>query len=123
MRTPLPIKTRLLFFMIVAILTSLIVGCSVGTTENEENTLEGIVALINDDQILLVEGLTSEEVKGLTEVEVLHESDGAAAYLVLAEGVENLTIGDKVKVWIEVLDESAPAYGNASKVEILEKVH
>ncbi|TSB45077.1 DUF3221 domain-containing protein [Alkalicoccobacillus porphyridii] len=80
--------------------------------------MEGIVAIINGDQILLVEGLTSEGTKGLTEEELIDESHGAA-YLVLTEGNEDVTVGDEVKVWIEALNTSHPAFGDASKVEVL----
>ncbi|EAF0302181.1 DUF3221 domain-containing protein, partial [Listeria monocytogenes] len=89
------------------------------TTNNEDKTtMEGIVAKIKDNQILVVEGVTNEEIKGLAEEDMIKKAQ-SAAYFELKQEVKNLKIGNKVKVWIESLDTSNPAYGISSKVEIL----
>ncbi|EAG4430298.1 DUF3221 domain-containing protein, partial [Listeria monocytogenes] len=118
--TRMQMKKKLVISVIlITVLASFIVGCSKDTTNNEDKTtMEGIVAKIKDNQILVVEGVTNEEIKGLAEEDMIKKAQ-SAAYFELKQEVKNLKIGNKVKVWIESLDTSNPAYGISSKVEIL----
>ncbi|EAD5518396.1 DUF3221 domain-containing protein, partial [Listeria monocytogenes] len=120
LKTRMQMKKKLVISVIlITVLASFIVGCSKDTTNNEDKTtMEGIVAKIKDNQILVVEGVTNEEIKVLAEEDMIKKAQ-SAAYFELKQEVKNLKIGNKVKVWIESLDTSNPAYGISSKVEIL----
>ncbi|MEB2281034.1 YobA family protein [Lysinibacillus xylanilyticus] len=119
MKTQLKMKKRLVISMLLITgLVTCIIGCSKDTTNNAELTMEGIVAKIKDNQILVVKGVTKEEIKGLSEVETVKKAQ-SAAYFELKREVKNMKVGSKVKVWIESIDTSNPAYGISSKVEVI----
>lgn len=63
--------------------------------------------------------MTNEEIQGLSEEEMIKKAQNAA-YFELNQEVKNLKVGQKVKVLIESLNTSNPAYGTSSKVEILD---
>ncbi|WP_146550969.1 DUF3221 domain-containing protein [Rummeliibacillus sp. SL167] len=96
-------------------------GCSKDSANDEENksSIDGIVAKVEDNQILVVNGLSVKEVKSLSEQEVLKKAKGAA-YFEMKTDIKNLKVGYKVKVWVEDLDTSNPAHGTSSKIEILD---
>lgn len=113
-------KVWIIFMFLIVSLAFLITGCSNNIPDNgDESTMEGIIAKIENDQILVVEGVTNEEIKGLSEEDIIKQAQGAA-YFEVKQEVKNLKLGKKVKIWIESLDASNPSHGIASKVEILD---
>ncbi|WP_409252805.1 DUF3221 domain-containing protein [Bacillus sp. SCS-153A] len=110
-----------LVFMFVLLSIFLLVK-SFSPTTNEESgqlSVEGIVGKISGEQLLIEQGLSSEEVMKLSEREILLNSK-SATYFTLPESEEKLAVGNKVKVWYENLDTSNPARGTATKIAILE---
>lgn len=110
-----------LVFMFVLLSTFFLIKSFSPTLDEESGQLsvEGIVGKINGKQVLIVEGLSSEEVRNLSERETLSNST-SATYFTLLETEEELAVGNKVKVWYENLDTSNPARGTATKIAILE---
>lgn len=100
----------LLMFVMIA-LTVIFVGCK------SEQTMEGMIAKIKDQQILIVEGITMEEIQDSSEEEILEKAENATYFEVKEIG--NLEVGQQVKVWVENLDSSNPSSGSSDKVEIL----
>jgi len=97
------------------------IGCSKDSSNDEEkkSSIVGIVAKIEDNQILVVSGLSVKEVRGLSEQEVLKKAKGAA-YFEMKTDIKNLKVGNKVRILVEDLDTSNPAHGTSSKIEVLD---
>jgi hypothetical protein len=117
-------KHRLLFllFIIFTLLIFLFLIKSFSSTLNDEGgqlSVEGIIGKVEGEQILVVQGISSQEAKKLSEQALIAKST-SAFYFTLVETEEKLDLGDKVKVWYESLDTSNPAYGTGTKVEVLE---
>ena len=108
-------------FMFVLLSTFFLVK-SFSNSSNEESgqlSVEGIIGGINGEQLLIVQGLSSEEVMKLSEREILSNST-SATYFTLPGSEEKLAVGNKVKVWYENLDTSNPARGSATKIAIID---
>ncbi|WP_198008191.1 DUF3221 domain-containing protein [Bacillus sp. SG-1] len=87
--------------------------------ESGQLSVEGIIGGINGEQLLIVQGLNSEEVRNLSEREILANST-SATYFTLLDSEEKLAVGYKVKVWYENLDTSNPARGTATKISVID---
>lgn len=113
----------IIVLIVLSLLAFMFSNSSGDTVSNEsENSMEGIIAQIKEGQILLVRGLTSEEINELlSEQEIITRAESATYFeLTQDQQVDNLKIGMAVRVWYENLDTSNPAYGVSKKVEILD---
>ena len=84
-----------------------------------ERTKEGIVKNVSGKTFVLVEGVSTEDVMRLTELEIL-EKGGGVTYFTHADDRVQVQVGDEVEVWYSIMDTSNPAYGISEKIEIKE---
>ncbi|WP_413381760.1 YobA family protein [Alkalihalobacillus sp. 1P02AB] len=84
--------------------------------------MEGIVAKISNNEILVVEGVTSDEINGLSEQEIIEHSNEATYFTLLEDNnsIDDLMVGNSIRVWFEALNLSKPASGIGSHIEILD---
>lgn len=89
-------------------------------TIKSESSMEGKLVLIEERQILVVQGVTDEEVDELDEEELIDIADGAAYFTITEEDkIEELEVGMEVRVWYDILDASDPASGISTGIEVL----
>lgn len=81
--------------------------------------MEGFVAKVDGRVVLVVSGLEGN-LKDMTEEEIITRAY-QSAYFTFNEEITNIKQGDQVKVWYVAKDNSLPASGSGTKIELIDK--
>lgn len=82
-----------------------------------QTTLEGVVAEVSDNSILLLEGITVKDALELKKEDLLDQSSNAHS-VKIEEDIDELEVGMKVIVWVTTIAESYPTQSTADDFEI-----
>lgn len=93
-----------------------IFGCEEESKE-KEMVMEGIVAKVDTRKVFIYEELEGETIV-LSEEEVISKSL-QASYFVFDKEISGIEVGDKVKVWYDVIDKKLPSSGHGTKIELI----
>jgi hypothetical protein len=107
--------------LLLGLLAVFILNFSEEETMESESSMQGLVAQIEGQQILVLQGVTAEQIVELDEQELIATA-GGAAYFVLSEEetIQDLKVGMEVRVWYDKMDTSFPASGVSTGIEIVE---
>jgi len=110
------------FFLLLLIATLFLSGCGADKEKETENPfiLEGHIIEKKDNRILVVEGITANDLQAKTAQEILEQANPNAYWLTLEERemFKVLSIGDSVEAWLYgEVETSYPAQAHATKIE------
>lgn len=119
-------KNPIVFLLILAcvpfglfLVFYLFLGFSPREEEDLQTTIEGVVAEVTEENILLVEGLSVDEVLELDDEELLEEATGAHR-VTINENIEEIEEGMEIIVWVSTIAESYPTQSTAEDFDIKE---
>ncbi|MFX3675000.1 MAG: YobA family protein [Paenisporosarcina sp.] len=118
-------KAVVLIIFIAIIAISAIIGSITVFYQNNQTqnrnamSSEGIVAKIEGQRILVIDGATVEELKGKTEEEMLVDVENAIWFSVSIDQLKTVKTYDKIRITYSQLEESFPAQANANNIEVL----
>lgn len=85
--------------------------------EDLQTTIEGVVAEVDESSILIIEGVTVDDVFELEEEELLESGTGAHR-VTIEEDIEEIEVGMKIVVWVKEIAVSYPTQSTADDFEI-----
>lgn len=119
-------KNPIVFLLILAcvpfglfLVFYLFLGFSPRDEEDLQTTLEGVVAEVTEENVLLVEGLSVDEVLELDDEALLEEATGAHR-VTITESIDDIEIGMEIIVWVTTIAESYPTQSTAEDFEVQE---
>ena len=119
-------KNPIVFLLILAcvpfglfLIFYLFLGFSPRDQEVLQTTLEGVVAEVSEESILLVEGLSVDEVLELDDEALLEEATGAHR-VTITENIDDIEVGMEIIVWVTAIAESYPTQSTAVDFDIKE---
>lgn len=83
--------------------------------------MEGLVVEIDNQKVLLIEGLTLKEAEGKSTEELLNESLNAIWFSLSIDQLDGIKKYDRLKVKFDRVAESYPGQASAKRVEIIDK--
>ncbi len=109
---------RAFSFVIIILGAAILISCN-GNVSGEPN-LVGRVVDKDGSRILVIGGITREEMNG--DVEGIINSDKFRdVYWIRVKGFKGFDIGDQVRVWFSDVDDSYPAQTASRKIEIVKE--
>ncbi len=105
---------RIYQLLIIVALLAFAVGCEENVTEKEPGIV-GYVMNKSDQGILVV----STEAQDFSETGGVSEFYDAIWFSGEAEDIGKISVGDKVKVWYDVVMESYPGQSTAERIEVI----
>lgn len=94
-------------------------GMEPNELEDMQTTIEGVVADTTESTVLLVEGVSKQDVEDLTIDELLEEATEAHR-ITIEDDIEDIEVGMRIVVWVDAIRESYPTQSTASNFEIVE---
>lgn len=119
-------KAVLLIISIVLIGIAAVVGSitlyyQTNQTQNPSAmSIEGTVAIMDGQQILVVNGVDTEELKGQTEDEIIDEATEAIWFSLSIDQREIVKEYDEVQITYSKIDDSFPGQAVANTVNVLD---
>lgn len=83
--------------------------------------MEGLVVEIDDQKVLLIEGLTLKEAEGKSTDELLNEGLNAIWFSLSIDQLDGIKQYDRLKVKFDRVAESYPGQASAKRVEKIEE--
>ncbi|NDI35339.1 YobA family protein [Chengkuizengella sediminis] len=109
--------------LLLLIITSVSVACSNDVNNSEEGTMseEGYIISKDKDRILVVGGISQEDVQSYSVEDILNGKGSSAVWFYIPDDLQvgDLQVGQKVKVWFSVMAESYPGQATAQKVTVI----
>lgn len=89
------------------------------TQNGNEMSIEGTVAKMEDQRVLVISGKVAEELKGKSEVEMLEGIQEAIWFSLSIDQLKIVNEYDFVRITYSQVNESFPGQANANNIEIL----
>ncbi|MGE7824147.1 DUF3221 domain-containing protein [Paenibacillus sp. NPDC093718] len=93
----------------------ILISCS-GNVRGEPNLI-GRVVDKEGSRILVIGGITREEIVEQNVKDILDSDKYREVYWIRVKGFKSFDVGDQVRVWFSVVDDSYPAQTAAEKIE------
>lgn len=119
-------KAVLLIILIVLIGIAAVVGSITFYYQNNQTqnpsamSMEGIVAIMEGQRILVVSGADADELKDQTEDEIVDGATEAIWFSLSIDQRENVNEFDEVRITYSKIDESFPGQAVANTINVLE---
>ncbi|MFS1514615.1 YobA family protein [Chengkuizengella sp. SCS-71B] len=116
--------------LLLIIITAVsVTACSNNINNSEKGTVsedgamseEGYIISKDKDRILVVGGISQEDVQSTSVEDILNGKGSSAAWFDIPDDLQvgDLQVGQKVKVWFSVMAESYPGQATAQKVQVI----